>query len=284
MSKPTLSEPAIAGALEHVAETMRGRKTVVLTGAGISTESGIPDYRGPETRNRARNPVRYNAFMGDAEARQRYWARSAVGWTRFSAAEPNAGHQALAELEQAGFLSGIITQNVDGLHQAAGSRTVVELHGSLSDVTCLTCGRRESRAGLQRRIARLNPGWTSQAAELAPDGDAELPAELTRRFRAPGCRRCEGPIKPDVVFFGESVPARCVDAAWSIYDDADVLLVAGSSLTVFSGYRFVVRARREGKPIFILNLGPTRGDKDATVRVDAPLGESLPALVQRIRG
>lgn len=263
-------------------DLLRGRRIVVLTGAGCSTESGIPDYRGPKTRHKARNPVRYRAFCTDPQARQRYWARSALGWPRFRVAEPNHGHRALAALEAVGLIAGIITQNVDGLHQAAGSRTVVELHGALHEVTCLDCGRITLRQRLQEHLLMLNPGWQQADVALAPDGDAEVDDARIRSFRVPPCGRCGGVLKPNVVFFGENVPAPRVADAWALFDAAEVLLVVGSSLTVYSGYRFVRRAAAQGIPVGMVNLGATRGDAEATVRVEARCGTVLPALAGRL--
>lgn len=269
---------------DRLVDLMRGRKVVVLTGAGISTDSGIPDYRGPETRRRARNPIQYRAFVQEPEARVRYWARSSIGWNRIAQAQPNVGHQALVRLEEAGVVAGIITQNVDRLHQAAGSLRVVELHGALAEVRCLACGTMETRTSLQDRMMAFNPGWTEQPTDFAPDGDAEIAPEKTRSFRVPACQTCNGVLKPDVVFFGESVPASRVNAAWQLFDEADMLLVAGSSLAVYSGYRFVRKAAHAGKPVGIINLGPTRGDAQATVCLDAPLSTVLPRLVNALHG
>jgi len=246
----------------------------VLTGAGVSTDSGIPDYRGPETARRARNPVRFDQFVGDPAWRQRYWARATVGWQRVAGARPNSGHRALSAM--ASRLSGLITQNVDGLHQAAGSPDVIELHGSLHRVVCLDCGQREPRRELQDRLELANPGFAARVVEVAPDGDAEL--EDVDGFRVLGCLRCGGPLKPDVVFFGESVPRDRVEASYGVVEEADALLVAGSSLTVFSGYRFVKRAVSLGKPVVIATLGATRADELASVKLDAPLAEVLPRL------
>jgi len=248
----------------------------VLTGAGCSTHSGIPDYRGPETRRRTRNPIQYRAFVGDPAARQRYWARSMVGWPRFCRAQPNATHRRLAAAEAMGSVMGVITQNVDRLHHRAGSRRVVELHGRLSEVRCLACGVIELRSELQERLEMLNPKWTDRDAALAPDGDAEL--EQVAGFVVPACQACGGILKPDVVFFGETVPTSTVEAAWRIYEASDVLLVVGSSLTVFSGYRFVRRATRDGRPVGIVNLGPTRGDAEASIVVDGEAGAVLDDL------
>ncbi len=259
---------------------MRRRQVLALTGAGISTDSGIPDYRGPESIRKPRRPIQYNAFMTDPEARVRYWSRSAVGWRRFSRAGPNASHEAVATLEAAGIVSGVVTQNVDGLHQAAGSRDVVELHGSLHEVRCLACGSMERREAVQQRMMEDNPHWLRLHAETAPDGDAELDRSLTDSFRAPRCLRCGGDLKPDVVFFGENVPRGRVDEVLRRLERADLLLVMGSSLTVYSGYRFVLHARRLGIPVAIVNRGPTRADALALVKVDEPLGEVLPGLVR----
>lgn len=264
--------------LTPLVDLLRGRRVAVLTGAGASTESGIPDYRGPRARPRA--PIQYQAFVGDAEARRRYWARAVVGWPRFRAARPNAGHQALADLEARGHAAGLITQNVDRLHHAAGSRTVIELHGALHEVRCLACGAREARDEVQARLEARNPGWGAHVTELAPDGDAELPPELVARFEVVACRLCGGALKPDVVFFGEVVPRAVREAAQGLLHASDALLVVGSSLAVFSGYRFVREARELGKPVAIVNLGPTRGDGEADVKVEGRIGEVLPRLLE----
>jgi NAD-dependent SIR2 family protein deacetylase len=272
--------------LEPLVDLLRGRRAVVLAGAGCSTESGIPDYRGPEGSLRVRKPVQYQDFVRSDAARVRYWARSTVGWTRFSAALPNEGHRALAALEAAGAVRGIITQNVDGLHQAAGSRRVVELHGSLAFVRCLECGALLPRDDFQRRLMEMNGDWAARLSgqvESAPDGDAELSAEVMETFRVPGCDGCGGMMKPDVVFFGENVPARTVEDAWRVFGEADVLLVAGSSLTVYSGRRFIYRAQQDGVPIAVVNLGPTRADEVATVKLEGRLGHVLPRLAEILR-
>jgi NAD-dependent SIR2 family protein deacetylase len=264
--------------LGQAAAALRGRRLAVLTGAGCSTESGIPDYRGPGTLARARNPIQYREFVRSAEARRRYWARSLLGWPRVRAARPNAGHRALAALERAGIATGLITQNVDRLHHAAGSVEVIELHGALERVRCLGCGAGTPRAAVQERLLALNPGWQARGAAIAPDGDAELPADAVAGFQVAACESCGGDLKPDVVFFGESVPRPTVEAGFAQVDGAGALLVVGSSLAVFSGYRFVRRAAERGLPVVIVNLGPTRGDPLAAVRVDAPAGRALPAL------
>jgi NAD-dependent deacetylase sirtuin 4 len=270
--------------VNELVELLRGRRVVALTGAGISTESGIPDYRGPQTRLRARNPMQYARFVGEEAARRRYWARALTGWPRFAAARPNAGHRALAQLERAGIVDGVITQNVDELHQCAGSHRVVELHGTLHRVRCMGCGEREPRQHVQERLLALNPEWPRMTAEIAPDGDAELEGEILERFVVADCGACRGVLKPDVVFFGESVPSEVVQHAYGMVDRAEALLVVGSSLAVFSGYRFVRRAKARGIPIAIVNLGPTRGDPEADLRVDAMAGEVLTELVSRIGG
>jgi NAD+-dependent protein deacetylase sirtuin 4 len=267
-----------SAALEDLEALLRGKKLAVLTGAGISTESGIPDYRGPETRRRARQPMRFQEYSASAEGRARYWARSMLGWRRFASARPNAGHHALAALERAGKLSGLVTQNVDRLHHAAGSCRVVELHGALAEVYCLRCDQREPRAELQARLEALNPQLQRAHAEQAPDGDAELAPHWLREFRVANCLACDGVLKPNVVFFGESVPRETVAEAFSIVDAADALLVVGSSLAVYSGYRFVQRAHARGQAIALINLGETRADPIANLRVEAKIGEVLPAL------
>jgi NAD-dependent deacetylase sirtuin 4 len=273
-----------AATLEPLLDLLRGRRAVVLAGAGCSTESGIPDYRGPNAT--PRKPIQYQEFVRSEAARVRYWARSAVGWPRFSAARPNAGHYALAELEEAGAVRGIITQNVDGLHHTAGSHRVVELHGSLAAVRCLSCGETSGRDGWQDRLLAMNGDWSRRLrgeGEQAPDGDAELPAWAMEEFRVPACEECGGVIKPDVVFFGENVPAERVEDAWRLFAEGDVLLVVGSSLTVYSGRRFIYRAQQQGVPIAIVNIGPTRADEMATVKVEGPLGIILPRLAQALR-
>jgi len=261
-------------------QLLRGRRVVALTGAGCSTESGIPDYRGPDRPPRTRPPIQHREFVDRTDARRRYWARSALGWSRFSTARPNPAHTALAELEQRGVIAGVITQNVDGLHGAAGSREVVELHGALARVRCLDCAALTSRDALQARLLAANPGWLERTrrAEIAPDGDADLPDDLVDGFTVVGCEACGGTMMPDVVFFGGSVPRATLDAAWAMFDRAEALLVIGSSLTVFSGFRFVRRAAERGVPIGILNRGPTRGDPHAAIRLDARAGIALPAL------
>jgi NAD-dependent SIR2 family protein deacetylase len=256
---------------------------VVLSGAGLSTDSGIPDYRGPSGSLRTHTPMTFQSFVRDPVARHRYWARSYVGWPLIDRARPNAGHAAVAGLQRAGLLGGIITQNVDGLHQAAGARDVVELHGGLDRVVCRGCGATERRADLGRRLRAANGGFGARVAEVNPDGDADLPDAALDEFVMVACTACgEGPLKPDVVFFGETVPRDRVQHCFDLVERARTLLVLGSSLTVMSGYRFVIRARDRGIGVAIVNQGETRGDACATVRLDAPLGTALPALLRAV--
>jgi NAD-dependent SIR2 family protein deacetylase len=263
---------------ESLVDLLRPRRVAVLSGAGVSTESGIPDYRGPETKEKDHTPIQYDDFLADAETRRHYWARSAVGWPSFDAATPNDGHRALARLEADGRVAGIITQNVDRLHQSAGSTRVVELHGALAEVECLDCDRITSRRRLQARINRLNPEWSERAADHTPDGDADLPRSVTQDFRVPDCAACGGVLKPNVVFFGENTAPAPVAAAWALLRDADALLVVGSSLTVYSGFRFVRGAVDADQPVGIVNLGDTRGTPLADVHVDGQTGRVLPRL------
>lgn len=280
--------PGLRGAegVEALSSWLAGRRVVALVGAGCSTASGIPDYRGPQTRERARNPIQLQTFLGDDAGRRRYWARAVVGWPRFRASRPNPAHVALAALERAGVVRGLITQNVDRLHHAAGSERVVELHGALHEVVCLSCRAVEPRDAVQERLLALNPGWDdallATLAEQAPDGDAELPPEQVEGFRVAGCRRCDGVLKPRVVFFGENVPPDVTAAAWSLFDEGEGLLVVGSSLTVFSGYRFVRKAAQRGIPVALVNLGPTRGDPLIELRVDDRVEAVLPAVAERL--
>jgi NAD-dependent SIR2 family protein deacetylase len=252
---------------------------VVLSGAGLSTESGIPDYRGPSGLARRATPMTYQTFVGSAAARQRYWARSHEGWRHIARAEPNDGHRAVAALERRGLLAGIVTQNVDGLHQSAGARAVVELHGSLDRVVCLDCGDRSARSDLDARLRAANAAWTARVRAINPDGDAVLADEAAGSFTVVDCAACGGVLKPDVVFFGENVPRERVDACYALVENAGALVVLGSSLTVMSGYRFVRRAAKLGIPVAIVNQGPTRGDGEACLRIDAPLGRTLRELL-----
>ena len=263
----------------ELADLLRGRSTVVLSGAGISTESGIPDYRGVDRAGPPPAPVTYQQFVRDERVRRRYWARSTLGWPALASRAPNAGHAAVARLEQEGFVTGVITQNVDGLHLTAGSAKVIELHGSLSSVVCLNCRTRESRASLQARLAALNPGFVGRKLTMLPDGDAAIPDEWVDEFTVATCTVCGGVLKTDVVFYGENVPQDKVAAAAAMVEAASAVLVLGSSLEARSGLRLVLAAADEAKPVAVVNRGPTRADMVATVRIDARLGEALPALV-----
>jgi NAD-dependent SIR2 family protein deacetylase len=274
-----------AASLESLVRLLRGRRLAVLTGAGCSTESGIPDYRGPASAGKLRTPIQDRDFLRRPEVRQRYWARSVLGWPRFSTAQPNAAHAALARLEQQGVVQGVITQNVDRLHHAAGSRQVIELHGALAEVVCLDCGVRERRERLQPRLEAMNPGFEAGLVELRPDGDAELREEAVAAFRVPACEACgDGVLKPDVVFFGGFVPAPTVEAAYGLVERSEALLVAGTSLAVYSGLRFVRRAVERGLPVAVVNLGETRADALAQLRVEARIGEVLPRLAEALTG
>ncbi|MEP6599285.1 MAG: Sir2 family NAD-dependent protein deacetylase [Actinomycetota bacterium] len=253
---------------------------VVLSGAGLSTDSGIPDYRGPSGARRRHAPMTYQAFVGDPLARHRYWARSYLGWRQIAAARPNDGHRAVGALQHAGVLRGIVTQNVDGLHQAGGARDVVELHGGLDRTVCLTCGDRADRGEIDRWLREANPSFEATVAAINPDGDVELSDDELAGFVMINCGACgAGPLKPDVVFFGEPVPLDRVRHCYGLVERARGLVVLGSSLTVMSGYRFVLRAVKLAIPVGIVNQGPTRGDRQATIRIDAPLGEVLPAVL-----
>jgi NAD-dependent SIR2 family protein deacetylase len=280
-----LAEATATGAFGTLVGVVAPGGVLVLSGAGLSTESGIPDYRGPTGLALRATPMTYQTFTGSADARRRYWARSHVGWRRIARAVPNHGHYAVAELGRRGLLAGIITQNVDGLHQAAGSPEVTELHGSLHRVTCLSCGQRTSRADLERRLEAANPGWApASTARINPDGDAVLDAAAAESFRVVGCSACQGVLKPDVVFFGENVPPPRAQACYAMVESARALVVLGSSLTVMSGLRYVRHAARLGRPIVIVNQGSTRGDQHATAILDAPLGRTLTALTARVAG
>ncbi len=250
----------------------------VLTGAGCSTDSGIPDYRDTNGGWKRPQPVTYQAFMGEQATRQRYWARSLVGWRRFGRAQPNATHHALARLEQQGRVTSLLTQNVDGLHQAAGQQKVIDLHGRLDEVRCMQCTQRLPRNTFQHQLVQLNPDWALLDAGDAPDGDADLEGRDFSTFHIPPCPACGGVLKPDVVFFGENVPRERVDAAITSLNDADAMLVVGSSLMVFSGYRFAAAAARDGKPIAAINLGHTRADPLLTLKIEQSCAEALAVI------
>lgn len=277
------ARPVTPGSLADVIEVLAGRRLTVLTGAGVSTDSGIPDYRGPDSP--PRTPMTFQQFMGDEAFRRHYWARNHVGWRHVGRTLPNAGHRALAELERRGVVGGLITQNVDLLHQAAGSRHVIDLHGRYDRVMCLDCGTVISRAELADRLDALNPGFVESVGavgdvEIAPDADAVI--EQTSHFVVAACAVCGGVLKPDIVYFGELVPRERVERAYAMVDAADALLVAGSSLTVQSGLRFVRHAARTGKPVVVVNRGATRGDRYAAVTLDGGTSETLTELAQEL--
>ena len=256
----------------------RHPRLAVLTGAGVSTSSGIPDYRDEHGEWKRARPVEFQPFMTRPEVRQRYWSRSMVGWPIISRAQPNAAHRAIARLEALGHVSLVITQNVDGLHEAAGSRNVIDLHGRLQVVRCMQCGHSFPRAQMQDQLLADNPGWTDVDARVAPDGDVDIENRDHGRFVVPDCARCAGILKPDVVFFGEPVPRDRVARAFEGVAQADALLVVGSSLMVYSGFRFAEAAAAAGKPIAAVNLGRTRADHLFQLKISEPCGEVLPAL------
>ena len=277
-----MRDPLTDDAFARLVDLVADGDVVVLSGAGLSTESGIPDYRGPTGLARRAQPMTYQTFVGGEAARRRYWARSHLGWRHIARARPNAGHQAVAALERRGLLAGIVTQNVDGLHQAAGARRVVELHGSLDRVVCLTCRERTPRTRLDQRLRAANERFEARVTAINPDGDAVLDDDAVDVFRLVDCEGCGGILKPDVVFFGENVPRPRVDECYALVERAGALVVLGSSLTVMSGYRFVRHAAKLGIPVAIVNQGPTRGDADAAIRLDAPLGGTLGTLVAHL--
>jgi len=275
------------GTVDDAVRALAGGTVTALTGAGVSTDSGIPDYRSPDSPQRA--PMTYQQFVADEAFRRHYWARNHVGWQVVRRTEPNAGHRALARLEERGVVRGVITQNVDLLHEDAGSRHVIDLHGRYDRVICLTCGRVISRAHLADRLDALNPGFVESVLEdgatvadieTAPDADAVI--EQTSHFVPAACEFCGGVLKPEIVYFGENVPRERVQRAYALVDDADALLVAGTSLTVMSGLRFVRYAAKADKPVVIVNRGETRGDPLATVKVDGGVTETLVALADRL--
>jgi NAD-dependent SIR2 family protein deacetylase len=261
---------------EALRDLLQQGGVALLSGAGLSTESGIPDYRGETGRARPATPMTFQEFVGSTASRQRYWARSHLGWQFITGVQPNDGHRAVADLQRQGLLTGIVTQNVDGLHQAAGAADVIELHGGLDQVACLSCGDLTPRLDLHARLTEANPGWERSNLPLKPDGDVDL--DDTSDFTTVDCVLCGGMLKPDVVFFGETVPRDRVERAFRLLDAARTLLVLGSSLTVMSGYRFVLHASKHGKTVAIVNQGPTRGDAQADLKVEAPLGQVLSEL------
>lgn len=274
-----IATPVSSPSLDAAVTALRGRTVAVLTGAGVSTDSGIPDYRGAGAP--VRTPMTFQQFLASENSRKRYWAGSHLGWKRFDSAQPNAGHRALVELELAGVVDGIITQNVDGLHLRAGSQRVVDLHGTMDKVRCLNCGQSYARASIAERIAHDNP-WIElpEAVELSPDGDVQV--NDVDAFEIPACSVCGGILKPEVVFFGEFVPKEKFAEASALMQSADALVIAGSSLAVNSGIRLLEQANRRKLPIVIINRGETKGDNRATVKIDAGTTETLIALVERL--
>jgi NAD-dependent SIR2 family protein deacetylase len=263
----------------------RHRKVLVLTGAGLSTASGIPDYRDQDGVRRGRNPIQGPDFRRDPAVRRRYWARSMAGWPTLAGAHPNAGHHALGELEKAGRIHAVITQNVDGLHQRAGSRKLIELHGNIHGVVCLECRTVHPRAAIQQWLVDTNPGLAASGTagevvpEARPDGDAEIELEALQDFHVPSCERCGGTLQPDVIFFGDNIPPQRTAAALELADQADAVLVVGSSLMVFSGYRFCKLAAEAGKPIAAINMGKTRADDLIGLKIAASAEQVLPQLL-----
>lgn len=281
MFRPPEAPPAAELEIDALVRLFEGREVCVLTGAGCSTESGIPDYRSPAQRERVRRPIQHQEFVRSAKTRARYWARSLLGWPSFARFQPNACHRALSALAHTGHVRSIVTQNVDRLHHRAGSPKVLELHGALERVLCLDCGQLTHRDALQDRLRALNPGFAEAfAPELRPDGDAELPAQVEDTFVVPPCEGCGGVLKPDVVFFGDNVPPALVEEAFAEVEAARALVVAGSSLHVFSGFRFVRRAAQRGIPIAVVNLGETRADELATFRVEGRVSDVLSRVAQ----
>ncbi|RSM43099.1 NAD-dependent protein deacetylase [Actinoplanes sp. ATCC 53533] len=270
--------------IEQLAEWVGDGAVVVLSGAGLSTDSGIPDYRGPSGAARRTTPMTYQAFTRDPVARRRYWARSHLGWRTIGEARPNAGHRAVARLQELARIDGIITQNVDGLHQAGGAHGVVELHGNLARITCLGCGELTGRVAHSDRLDAANPGFAAAVTAVNPDGDVEIDDAELDGFLVVDCASCGGMLKPDVVYFGETVPAERVSRSFELVAGARTLLVLGSSLTVMSGRRFVLRAAKDGIRVAIVNQGVTRGEPYADLIVDAALGEVLPEVVRRVEG
>jgi NAD-dependent SIR2 family protein deacetylase len=285
LAQPALGagNPGAASADALATFIARHAPLFVITGAGVSTGSGIPDYRDREGRWKGAEPIRYQSFLRDPEARRRYWARSFVGWPRVAAAEPNGAHRAVTGLERAGYIRQLVTQNVDGLHQRGGARRVIDLHGRLDRVLCLDCGTGLTRDWLQERLARANPAWTpAPGARLAPDGDAKLARTSDSGFQVPGCPDCGGRLKPAVVFFGENVPRPRVELTLARLAESRGLLVLGSSLSVYSGYRFCLRARELELPIAILNQGRTRADPLAALKLDAECTTTLADTLARL--
>lgn len=283
IASPTPAEQALA----DVSQQLTRGNVMVLTGAGVSTESGVPDYRGPQGSLSRHRPMTYQEFLHDPDASHRYWARAFVGWRVMQAARPNRTHYALVELERAGLLKGVVSQNVDGLHEEAGQRNLIALHGDMQHVVCLSCGYEEKREDYDARAAAANPGflerWVVDKADVNPDGDVALSQEAVAEFRMPGCVRCASPrLKPDVVYFGEPVPTAKKDAAYAMVTGADSLRVAGSSLAVMSGFRFVLEAQKQGKRVATINGGPGRADDRVDTLWRTQVGPAFDALLDAL--
>ncbi|WP_110693003.1 NAD-dependent protein deacetylase [Salinicola halophyticus] len=278
-----MSSESIPDAEALVDFVVRHPRLFVLTGAGVSTDCGIPDYRDARGDWKRPPPVSHQAFMGSHGVRQRYWARSLIGFRALAAAHPGQAHKALAILERQSRITSLVTQNVDGLHQRAGSRRVIDLHGQADLVKCMRCGASLMRHALHDELARRNPEWLSLSAEVGPDGDADLDGYDFSTFEVPGCDRCRtGILKPDVVFFGDNVPRPRVDQAFTALEEASGMLVVGSSLMVYSGFRFARQASKAGKPIACVNLGATRADDLFDLKLTASIGPTLTSLVEAL--
>ncbi|MDB5803925.1 MAG: sir2 family protein [Betaproteobacteria bacterium] len=273
---------ALGSQIEALVKFVRAHPRLqVLTGAGVSTGSGIPDYRDSEGAWKRKPPVSHQDFVADPATRRRYWARSLLGWPQMASAAPNAAHAALARLEQAGRVRQLVTQNVDGLHARAGSSQVLELHGSIHHVGCMDCKAAYPRATVQTGLAAANPRFAALQGAAAPDGDADL-EDSFEDFVIPACPACGGLLKPDVVFFGDSVPRDRLAGAWEALAQSDALLVVGSSLMVYSGYRFCLKAAEMGKPVAAINFGRTRADKLFALKVESACGPALQGLLERL--
>ncbi|KAF1044121.1 MAG: NAD-dependent protein deacetylase [Herbaspirillum frisingense] len=281
-SAPADVSPAQLDALVHLLQTHK--KVLVLTGAGISTASGIPDYRDDDGVRRGRLPIQGTEFRASEAARQRYWARSMLGWPRLAGARPNAAHRAIAQLQSAGHVSAVLTQNVDGLHQEAGTRGVIELHGSIHAVRCLSCGTCYDRAQIQNELEQFNPVLARAEVEILPDGDAQLEPEADAHFHVPSCSRCSGMLQPDVVFFGDGVPPARSAEAGQAAQACDAMLVVGSSLMVLSGFRFARMVAEAGKPVAAINRGVTRADPLLTFKIAASAESVLPRVASLVLG
>lgn len=282
----TLSFLPSTGAVNRLAHLFSDTQVLVLTGAGISTGSGIPDYRGPNGVNHADKPITLPEFLASSAARQKYWARSHAGWQRFRTAKPNVAHHSVAALETAGCVTAVVTQNVDGLHQAAGSRDVTELHGRLNTVICVDCAHVSDRDAYAQKLAAANPNFHAHTTvgQLRPDGDVILPDDVVTQFQVVACDACGGRIKPNVVMFGEHIPGSRFRDTLTRVDSAKSLVVLGSSLAVGSGYRFVLDAKKKNIPVALVTRGMTRADRHADIKIDDDLCTVLPQITSLVCG